>query len=130
MKKRIKAFMTAAVLLIAAGILYYFINKIFGLSIFCPIYKITGLYCPGCGITRMFLDIAELDFKCAFGHNMAVFISLPVIIYVLIKQSIRYIKSGTLMLNKFDEALVYVLIGILVIFAVLRNIPIFNFLTP
>lgn len=39
------------------------------LPIFCPFKFATGISCPGCGMTRAFLAIAEADFISAFHHN-------------------------------------------------------------
>lgn len=39
------------------------------LPIFCPFKAITGIPCPGCGMTRAFLELAEGDFVAAFQLN-------------------------------------------------------------
>jgi len=39
------------------------------LHIFCPFKAITGIPCPGCGMTRAFLELAEGDFVAAFQLN-------------------------------------------------------------
>ncbi|MBI2486357.1 MAG: DUF2752 domain-containing protein [Deltaproteobacteria bacterium] len=39
------------------------------LPIFCPFKALTGILCPGCGMTRAFLAIAEADFVGAFHFN-------------------------------------------------------------
>lgn len=37
--------------------------------LFCPIRHLTGILCPGCGMTRAFLALAELDIPRAFALN-------------------------------------------------------------
>jgi len=69
MKKRLLKFSTAAIILVAAGILYYLIVSFTGFAIPCVFRKITGLYCPGCGVTGMLTHIVRLDFKGAFECN-------------------------------------------------------------
>ncbi len=130
MKKRIKRLITAAILLIAAGLLYFGLNRIFGFAIPCVFHKITGFYCPGCGVTGMLTDLLQFDFLGAFEHNQVLFVSLPIIIYLLVKLCIGYIKNGSLVLGKVDNCIVYVLIAVLVIFGILRNIPCFSYLQP
>ena len=39
------------------------------LPIFCLFKAITGIPCPGCGMTRAFLELAEGDFVAAFQLN-------------------------------------------------------------
>lgn len=101
------------------------------LNIPCIFNKITGLYCPGCGITRMFIDILHFNFKDAFYHNMLVFILLPFITALVIYQIYLYIN------NKIDDKTNkipnWIMISLLIItlsFGVLRNIEIFKVLAP
>ena len=54
------------------------------ISIPCPFHFITGLYCPGCGITRMIKSILKLDFYQAFRYNQLLFILLPFFIIIII----------------------------------------------
>lgn len=35
----------------------------------CPTYTVTGLYCPGCGMTRAGMSIIQGDFASAFSHH-------------------------------------------------------------
>src|SRR5690606_39963391 len=44
------------------------------LGIPCPFYKVTGHYCPGCGITRAISALLERDFKSAWHNNILLFI--------------------------------------------------------
>ena len=60
------------VILILLG--YYFLNIYFHFSIPCMFYKLTNLYCPGCGITRMLFSLIKLDFYQSFRYNSIVFI--------------------------------------------------------
>ena len=36
---------------------------------FCPFKALTGVPCPGCGMTRAMLSITKGDFRGAFGYN-------------------------------------------------------------
>ncbi len=36
----------------------------------CPFHYITGLKCPGCGMTRAFLALGEFNFSAAFNFNV------------------------------------------------------------
>ena len=65
---------------------YYFLNQKFSIGIPCIFHEITGLYCPGCGVTKLTFSLLELDFYQAFRANPLIFILLILaIIYYLIK---------------------------------------------
>lgn len=46
----------------------------------CPIHAITGLYCPGCGMTRAVIALAELDPATALRQNVLVLVVLPLLL--------------------------------------------------
>jgi len=48
------------------------------LHIFCPFKALTGILCPGCGMTRAFLALTEFDFVGAFHFNP---FSLPLLVF-------------------------------------------------
>lgn len=103
---------------------YYFLSKYTSFYIPCLFHWLTGYYCPGCGVTRMFFAILKLNFYQAFRFNPLVFILLCLfIMYMLIKVifKINYV---------IPKRVYYVLIGIIILFGILRNIPLFSFLKP
>lgn len=40
----------------------------------CPVYRLLGIRCLGCGMTRAFLAILRLDFRSAFRYHV---LSIP-----------------------------------------------------
>ena len=120
MKKKI-IFFILLILLIS----YLFLGKYFNIYIECPFNKITGLYCPRCGITRMFYSILQLDFYQAFRYNPLLFISLPIFMFFVIDAI--FTKKRALYL-RLSNKLLYLIICIFIVYGVLRNISIFSFL--
>lgn len=104
------------------GLLYYFIISITGISIPCPFNLITGLKCPGCGITRMISSVLCFDFKSAFNFNPVLFCSLLPLSIVFLVQSVKYIRRGTTSYYKWQPALIWTVIFALIIFCIIRNI--------
>ena len=51
-----------------------------GPSVPCMFHELTGLECPGCGITRMILALSRLDLKAAFRANAFLTVTLPYLI--------------------------------------------------
>lgn len=108
-------------------IIYYLLNKKIGIGIPCVFHELTGLYCPGCGITRLLFSLLELNFFQAFRSNPLVFILLILIILYLILKLI--LKRFNINLT-IPNYIYYFLLIIVILFGILRNIPGFEFLTP
>jgi len=126
MKKRVLIFFFLFVLLI----FYLLIGDYFHIYLFCPIKKFLGLYCPGCGVTRMCLSILKGEFYQAFRYNPLVFLCLPFfLLYYLdfLYQSSRQKKSR---LSFLEPGIWYFLIFLFFTYGILRNIPLFDFLQP
>ena len=128
MQKRIIKLSSAVVILATAGLLYYVIHNRTGFAIYCPVHLITGFDCPGCGVTRMLFAMLEFDFKSAMDYNAAIFLTLPVLAVVGVSKTYDYIRYGRNMQRKWVEFILYCLIVIYVGFAILRNIPYFEYL--
>lgn len=99
--------------------------KIFN-YIFCPFYKITNLYCPGCGITRMILSIIQGDFYQAFRYNPLLFLLIPVFVFL----GINHIFHYKFLSKRRQEKFYIILVVLLLLFGILRNIPLFSYLAP
>ena len=62
--------------------LFISVNKVIDcLPVFCPFRILTGISCPGCGMTRAFLALAEGDFLTAFQYNP---FSIPLFIIIIL----------------------------------------------
>ncbi len=117
-------FVVTFTIILVYGILYIFTKQ--GLP--CIFHKITGLYCPGCGITRMFISLFKLNIYQAFRYNPLVFILLIVSTIYFLVDCLKYgITKEHIKLPK----IVYIILLIIVIgFGILRNIPLFSYLAP
>lgn len=115
------------VLLILAALL---LLSALGMGIPCLFHQITGLYCPGCGATRMALALLRLDFAAAFRYNGALCLILPFLGAVLAVSGLRYLRTGQWTLTGRQTAAVWVMAAALVIFGILRNLPALAVLRP
>lgn len=98
----------------------------------CSFFSITGLYCPGCGMTRSFYAIVNGHFGEAFLYNplwpffaLLMLGSLYMWFYFLLTG-----KNSFIPVNRFlSKHPYYCLITaiIIILFWVLRNIPVFPF---
>lgn len=121
MKKQDYIFCTIFFMVVAILYLKY------DIAIPCIFNKITGLYCPGCGITRMILSILKGDIYQAFRYNPIIFIDVPIICISLVFE--RCFKNNVIV-KKIVNFIFIILLIITIIFGVLRNIPQFSFLAP
>ena len=105
-------------------ILYYLIVRKIGFGIPCMIHQVTGLNCPGCGVSRMLIFLLNLDFVSAFKANRVVLILLPLILLVLGSASFRYITGRELSQKgrKRENILLLFLTATLIVWGVVRNI--------
>lgn len=105
------------------------ILKILGVARFdCLIYKYTGLSCPGCGTTRMILELLDGNVYQAFMFNPYLFITSIIPLIYLIEKSIKYIKNGELR-SKSDIFIIVYIIS-LIIYGIIRNLDTFSWLLP
>ncbi len=128
--KRLKRTLKQFSVILAFGIAYFIFVKIVGFGIPCIFHVITGLHCPGCGISRMFIALASLDFKSAFHSNALILCTLPVSLFYIARHYYFYIKTGKPKYTKLETVLLVIALVLLIIFGILRNFPSFSFLAP
>lgn len=116
MKRQVRVL--AAVL--AAGAVYYVWVRFTGLAIPCMFRKVTGLLCPGCGITTLILCLGEGNMEGAYHANPFLFVTGPVLIVELIYVFILYGKGKQI--PKWNNVLITVYAAALCLFGVWRNL--------
>ena len=110
-------------------IISYFVFAITtGMYISCPFRSLTGLRCPGCGVTHLVLNLIRGRFFAAFSCNPIVFVLLVYSIVIWSLARIRQLKLQHRFLHIIDRLLSlhyehrYILCLIIVIWGILRNI--------
>lgn len=126
MKERRNKVLKALAAVVLVGAAYGLIAGRLGFGIPCPVHYFTGFKCPGCGVSRMFISLMKLDLKNAFEANRLLFITLPVIAVLLAVYLVRYIRTGSKKLSKFENAVYIVLILAFLVFGAVRNLPAVN----
>ena len=96
--------------------------KYTGLAIPCPIYTITGLKCPGCGVTRMCMALMQLDFDRAFSCHPVLFLLLIPLGIVCMGYAVTYVKDGSIKLKLWQNVILYISIVLLTGYGLVRNI--------
>lgn len=121
-KKRIVKVVCVMAGLLFSGLIYTYGALRWGWWLPCVFNWITGLKCPGCGVSRMCMALLRLDFRRAFYWNPAVLFCMPLLLWIMGSLCLRYVYTGTLKLKQSHERLCWIMAGILVIFGFLRNL--------
>lgn len=110
-------------LLGGAGLLYLKVwLPVTNLGIPCVFHEVTGLFCPGCGITRALVSLLSLDLMQSFRYHPLIYILIPLYgVYMLTK------RKGWRSASKLTMG---TMLTLTILFGILRNIPYFAWLAP
>lgn len=122
MRERVKKTILISAAVLLGGCAYAVFYTKTGFGIPCLFHLITGLNCPGCGVTRMLLYLVRLDFANAFRSNAVLFCMLPFLAILLAYWQYRYIRYGTAKSNKAIEIVCWIFVGVLLVWGVVRNL--------
>lgn len=120
MKKKIKENFLLSLIIIT--IIYLILDSLIHIDIKCPFHSTTGLYCPGCGITRMLKSMMKFDFYQAFRFNPLLFIFSPFILFLIFNYIYCNFKKKKSVYEKIPSYVWYILLIITILFWILRNI--------
>jgi Protein of unknown function (DUF2752) len=112
-----------------AAMVFFFNPSTHGFYPECQFHRLTGLNCPGCGGTRAAYALLHGKFATALRDNALfvgglIFLALRGIWFALAR------SRGQRKLEFFPAKFLWPLLVIMVVFAVLRNLPAFSFLSP
>ncbi|MDE7432393.1 MAG: DUF2752 domain-containing protein, partial [Lachnospiraceae bacterium] len=107
MKKRALTVFMYIISILVIGILYgIFVIKT-GLGLPCIFHYVTGLKCPGCGVSRMCMSLMRFDIFSAYHYNRVLFILSPVLMIVFAYQIYKYVRYDETKLTKVQSAVIY-----------------------
>lgn len=120
-KKRVKFLFFVYLLFIGVFVGYYFIHKFYpSFALKCLLFEMTGLKCPGCGVTRLLFNFVNFNFKGGVEYNCFIGYTFPFVLFVIGYCSWVYIFDKKY--SKWFNILVSVYLGLLLVFFVVRNI--------
>ena len=98
----------------------------------CPFHYLTGLYCPGCGSLRAIHQLLHGNLQAAWAMNPLAVLLLPFVGYGLAAEAFVHIRGRRLHRWILPGFWIQVLCGIIVVFGIVRNLPLypFNLLAP
>jgi hypothetical protein len=98
----------------------------------CPLWYLTGWYCPGCGSLRAIHQLLHGNLRAAWAMNPLTVVLLPFLSYGLVSQALSEIRGRGLPQLFLPAAWIRVLGAVIVLFGILRNLPVhpFSLLAP
>lgn len=120
--KRLVRIITYMFCIIMAGFVYGLFVRYTGLAVPCPVRMLTGLKCPGCGVTGMCVALLRLDFKAAFYCHPMLFVLLIPLLAVFAGSAWTYVRDGSWQLKRWQNLILYFCIVLLVGYGIIRNI--------
>lgn len=90
----------------------------------CPLYSLTGLACPGCGLTRGFHALFHGDWIGALDFNLLIPVWAVIFGYVWVSLLLLAVRGKGLPMWMKDPKFLWAFMIALLTFGVLRNIPV------
>lgn len=122
MSDRVKRAALAGTGLLALGLAYAAFVTATGYFLPCPFRALTGLLCPGCGVTHLGLALLRLDFPAAWAANPGLFLALLPLGVLAALALCRYLTDGRVAFPGAERVLAWALIVWLLIWGAVRNV--------
>ena len=126
-KRQMMAALLWATLAAGAVYLYLFEPGKSGFFPACPFRMLTGFNCPGCGSTRGLHRLLHGDVVAAFEFNPLLIISLPFLLYALMRYTSAALGGQPLNWNRLNARYISTLIAVIISFWIFRNTPFYPF---
>lgn len=117
------------VLIISAGaaLIGYFNPTTAGFFPVCPLFKLTGILCPGCGLTRGFHALFHGDILTALHFNALLPIFALAFGFVFVSLVLIAVRGRGLSWRILPPASLYGFLVLAIAFFILRNLPFYPF---
>jgi hypothetical protein len=115
---------------ICVGAMVYFFNpSTHGFYPVCVFHALTGLNCPGCGMTRSLYALLHGNLRLALKDNALFVLTLAALAVWGVHFILRKLKNQSATFN-LPPKFLWTFLFIAVVFAVVRNLPGFEWLSP
>ncbi|MEV3927604.1 DUF2752 domain-containing protein [Actinomadura coerulea] len=90
----------------------------------CPFLALTGFQCPGCGSMRTVHALAHGHLREAFGLNVLTVAMLPVLVFFWLRWARARALDRPVRTKVAHPALIWALFGGILLFWLIRNLPV------
>lgn len=116
------ALLAGGLLLLMLGYGLFYIHAGFGLP--CPLYRTTGLQCPGCGMTRALAALLRGEVAAAFGFNLLWPLFAAYLLWGGLSMAVTYIRRGEAWVPPGGYSVHWGMLVIMLLYGILRNLSI------
>lgn len=127
--RRLTAVLIWSTLAAGSMYLYMFEPGKSGFFPICPFRALTGFTCPGCGSTRGLHRLLHGDVVAAFQFNPLLVLSLPLLLYALVRYTNAAMRGLPLKGNQLKPGYIWTLFVVVLSFWIFRNTPFYPFPT-
>lgn len=119
----------AGVLTLAGGAAFvrFFNPSTAGFFPACPLLTLTGIACPGCGLTRGFHAFFQGDVLTALDYNALLPVFVLLFAYLFISMFLIAARGRGLSFGKFHPKMIWGLSILAIAFFIGRNLPYYPF---
>lgn len=93
----------------------------------CPLYSLTGIACPGCGLTRGFHALFHGDVMTALDYNALIPLFVLLFAFFLISMLLVAVRGRGFPKWAYSPKPLFGFFVLLMVFGVLRNLPYYPF---
>lgn len=93
----------------------------------CPLHAMTGLNCPGCGLTRGFHALFHGDVLTALHFNALLPVYALILGYLLVAMFLIAVRGRGLSFKIFPAYALWIFLAASLIFGIVRNFPFYPF---
>lgn len=109
--------------LAAAALLHFRDPHVSGSYGYCPFALLTGLDCPGCGGLRAAHALTDLDLPAAASSNLLAVVLAGVLVVAWLAWIPRRLRNPEARMIVLTSRVGVVVLGVALVFTVLRNTP-------
>ena len=95
----------------------------------CQFHALTGLYCPGCGGTRAVYELLHGRILLALKDNALFVLALPALAVWGARFVVQQLRNQQTTFQ-LRPKMAWLFLVVVLVFAVLRNLPAFSWLSP
>lgn len=119
--QRVKIVLRGTAAIIILGFIYLIIFLAFGRGIPCLFNRLTGLKCPGCGMTRAIAQLCKGHIHNALEYNALCISVLPITCLYMLYRAVRYVNGDEDGFYIWEYILLIILLAVTIGYGIIRN---------
>ncbi len=122
MKKRVLRVGLILLCALGAGVGYFVLIRFLGFGYPCVVYELTGIQCPGCGMTRGVMALLRGDVAAATRYNPMIWLYFLYGGWFLGWGTVRYLRGKESPFWFGPGWIHWAMLAVVLLFGIIRNI--------